>query len=142
MNSLLAAWRAWRPLAILSPSLTALVAACAGQVAPDSRPAPDPTDAATSTVPSFGDDGPTDPVPLTCTPCTASSDCGGPQFGCVVSMGAPFCAAGCSKDGFCEAAQTCTWVRDPVGQPWRACLAMTGDPCASGSSRPVRRPGR
>ena len=136
------------PLRGALPLFLVALAACGGRVSPDEQAASTsgdasspPSSAASSSVPSFGSGGPTDPVPLACAPCTASRDCGPSQHGCVASMGAPFCAAGCSKDGFCDAAQTCTTVFDPDGVRWRACLAPQGDPCGRGPLRPAPQAG-
>jgi hypothetical protein len=79
-------------------------------------------------VPSFGDAGGTMRAPVACEPCAANDACGGPQAACVASLGPAFCAPGCSKDGFCASDRTCTWVSDPTGRPWRACLPAH-DPC-------------
>ncbi len=127
-------------VALAALAALASVAACGGQVSVDSTPAGTPDAAASDApgVPSFGTSGPTHIVPLTCVPCTANDQCGDLQHGCVASPEGSYCAAGCSKDGFCEAAQQCTWVKEPEGIPWRACLSPAGDPCAHG--RPVAAP--
>lgn len=127
-----------RTRAGLATLLTATCAglACGGQVSPDSRPGGAATDASPPdayAVPSFGTSGPTAYVPLACVPCTANDQCGDHQHGCVASPEGSYCAAGCSKDGFCEAAQACTWVTEPEGVAWRACLSPAGNPCAHGT---------
>ena len=111
--------------------------ACGGEVAQESRSATDlGQDAgAGASVPSFGDAGPTMAIPVACTPCAANDACGGPQYACVASAGPAFCAPGCSKDGFCNPDQTCTWVEDPAGQRWRACLSGA-NPCGAGLDVP------
>jgi hypothetical protein len=121
-------------LAVAMVAAFAVVAvACGGRVSPDAAA---PEDAGTP-VPRFGDTGPTTEVPVACEPCAADDDCDGPQYACVASMGAPFCAPGCSKDGFCNPEQTCTWVVDPAGQRWRACIAGP-DPCVGMVEGPRR----
>jgi hypothetical protein len=127
-----------------SVALALVGVACGGQVSAEATTAPEPEsvlpDDAGSGVPSFGDSGPTMEVPVACVPCAADDACGGPQYACVASLGRPFCAAGCSKDGFCDPEQTCTWVVDPAGQRWRACLAK-GNPCGDLEQGPEpRRP--
>ena len=119
--------------------ITALaLAACSGEVSRDATGStPESADAAATAVPSFGDAGPTMAIPVACLRCAANDACGGPQYACVASKGAPFCAAGCSKDGFCNAEQTCTWVVDPAGERWRACLS-SGDPCGEPLATPRR----
>jgi hypothetical protein len=69
-------------------------------------------------------------LPVPCLSCSVSRDCGSPQIGCVASEGAPYCAPGCSKEGFCTADRTCTWVADPAGVTWHACLPYA-NPCAA-----------
>jgi hypothetical protein len=113
----------------LAVFLATSLAACGGSTALDESAA-SRTDAgaeAPPTVPSFGDAGVTIHAPVACEPCDGNAVCGG-QAACVASEGANFCAPGCSKDGFCPSDRTCTWVRDPGGQPWRACLPYV-DPC-------------
>jgi hypothetical protein len=107
--------------------------ACGGAVAVDESAVP-PADAGAPSVPTFGDAGITTRAPVACEPCATSAACGG-QAACVASAGAPFCAPGCSKDGFCPSDRTCTWVRDPAGQTWHACLP-DGDPCGPRVLRP------
>ena len=77
---------------------------------------------------SFGETDATDLPPVHCVSCTADDQCGGPQYACVArAAGGGYCMAGCSKDGFCLAGQTCTWVKDPQGLDWRACLPSNDD---------------
>jgi hypothetical protein len=108
--------------------------ACGGVTAIDESAAPPGDAAAPPAVPSFGDAGITTRAPVACEPCADDAACGG-QAACVASEGAAFCAPGCSKDGFCPSDRTCTWVRDPAGQTWRACLP-DGDPCGPRVLRP------
>jgi hypothetical protein len=77
---------------------------------------------AAPSVPSFSDEVPTRLVAPPCTRCEADDECGGPDHACVALGSAGFCAPGCSKDGFCTPDRVCTWVNDPAGRPWRACL--------------------
>jgi hypothetical protein len=76
---------------------------------------------------------------VACVPCRASRDCDSPQVGCVASEGSLYCAPGCSKEGFCAADRTCTWVSDPAGVTWHACLPYA-NPCAADAEAglPVR----
>jgi hypothetical protein len=108
----------------------AALAACGGALAPEERA---PEGDAGAAVPSFGEAGITQRAPVACQPCAANAACG-PQAACVVptaggSAAAPYCAPGCSKDGFCPSDRVCTWVSDPDGRPWHACLPVV-DPCA------------
>lgn len=81
-----------------------------------------------ATTPSFGMADAYALPPVHCAPCTADDECGGPQYACVApAAGGGYCMAGCSKDGFCLAGQTCTWVKDPLGHDWRACLPSNDD---------------
>jgi hypothetical protein len=109
------------------------VVACGGITAIDESAA-SREDAGGAPVPSFGDAGVTIRAPVACEPCDGNAVCGG-QAACVASEGAPFCAPGCSKEGFCASDRTCTWVRDPGGQTWRACLP-SADPCGPHVTRP------
>jgi len=102
------------------------VIACGGKLAPFDDP-PGATDAGGAT-PSFGVVDAYVLPPVHCVPCTADDQCGGPQYACVArASGGGYCMAGCSKDGFCLAGQTCTWVEDPLGRDWRACLPSNDD---------------
>ena len=107
----------------------ALLPACGGALAPEeTAPAAD-AGTAPPGVPSFGDAAVTLRAPVTCEPCDGNAACG-PQAACVApASGAAYCAPGCSKDGFCPSDRTCTWVSDPDGKPWHACLPAS-DPCA------------
>lgn len=96
-------------------------AAAARWRGPGAAAGPAPS-APTSSVPSFGDEAPTSLVAPPCTRCDADNECGGLDHACVALGSAGFCAPGCSKDGFCTPDRMCTWVNDPAGQPWRACL--------------------
>lgn len=102
----------------------ALGAACGGRIATvDVPPASD-----AGATPSFGETDATDLVPVRCVPCATDDQCGGPQYACVARVaGGGYCMAGCSKDGFCLAGQACTWVKDPQGRNWRACLPSNDD---------------
>lgn len=103
------------------------LAACGGVTAAD-EPAASRLDAGEPPgVPSFGDAGVTMHAPVACERCSTNAECGG-QAACVASVGAAFCAPGCSKDGFCPSDRTCSWVHGPDGQTWRACLP-DHDPC-------------
>jgi len=106
--------------------------ACGGVIQVDPAP-PVVEDAGDASVPSFGDAGESHPVLAVCERCTSNAECGGPQYACVASEGAPFCSAGCAKDGYCLPHQSCTWVTDPEGKSWRACLdqGAQGDPCGA-----------
>jgi hypothetical protein len=66
------------------------------------------------------------PAPPVCTPCDADDECGGLQYGCVAGDFGGYCAPGCTKEGFCRPDQVCTWVHDPRGQLWHACLPAGG----------------
>jgi hypothetical protein len=109
--------------------LAALVVGCGGSLAPEaSAPEPD-AGSASPGVPSFGDAAVTLRAPVACVACDRNDACG-PQAACVVpASGAAYCAPGCSKDGFCPSDRTCTWVSDPAGASWHACLPAS-DPCA------------
>lgn len=99
---------------------------CGGKLAPVDDVEAD----AGGATPSFGVADAYVLPPVPCVPCTADDQCGGPQYACVARPeGGGYCMAGCSKDGFCLAGQTCTWVKDPGGRDWRACLPSNDD-CA------------
>ena len=104
--------------------LGCLGAACGGKtIAVDDPPSSD-----ASTTPSFGTTDAYALPPVHCVPCTADDQCGGPQHACVArDAGGGYCMSGCSKDGFCLPGQTCTWVKDPLGRDWRACLPSNDD---------------
>jgi hypothetical protein len=126
-------------LAFVAVPLALAACGATGDLAPGG---PESSQAATApTTPSFGTGGPNESAlpPVACEPCDANAACGGPQAACVASQGAPFCAPGCSKDGFCTPDRTCTWVTDPAGLRWRACLPQR-DPCGESieTPRPVR----
>lgn len=106
--------------------LASALVACGGKLAPLGD-APGATDAGGAT-PSFGVVDAYALPPVHCVPCTADDQCGGPQYACVArAAGGGYCMAGCSKDGFCLAGQICTWVKDPAGRDWRACLPSNDD---------------
>lgn len=99
-----------------------VLVACGGKIATVEEP---PSDAGTT--PSFGTVDAYALAPVHCVSCATSRDCG-PQHGCVArEAGGGYCMAGCSKDGFCLPGQTCTYVNDPAGRPWRACLPSNDD---------------
>jgi hypothetical protein len=111
--------------------------ACGGSISPEaSEQTPEarsdgsgaaPGAVATPSVPSFGDEAPAARVAPPCTRCDADDQCGGADHACVALGSAGFCAPGCSKDGFCTPDRVCTWVNDPAGQPWRACLPRVSE---------------
>jgi hypothetical protein len=74
--------------------------------------------------------GDASPTPPACTFCTADDECGA-GGACVAGVdGTGFCAPGCSKEGFGTPDRACSWVTDPVGHAWAACLARAGE-CAA-----------
>jgi hypothetical protein len=92
--------------------------------------------------PAFPTSAAVPPAPPVCQPCDADDECGGLQVSCVAGDHGGFCAPGCTKEGFCRPDQVCTWVHDPRGQLWHACLPA-GGPCtmpiggAATSAHPV-----
>ncbi len=100
--------------------------ACGGKLAPVDESSG--TSDAGAATPSFGMVDAYALPPVHCVACTADDQCGGPQYACVArEAGVGYCMAGCSKDGLCFAGQTCTWVEDPLGRDWRACLPSNDD---------------
>jgi hypothetical protein len=103
----------------------------------DEAPAPA---ARSSQPPSFPTSAAVPPAPPQCRPCEADDECGGLEYACVAGDRGGFCAPGCTKEGFCRPDQVCTWVHDPRGQLWHACLPA-GGPCTMPAERSVLRSG-
>jgi hypothetical protein len=140
----------WRPMRALVALLAASALLACGAATDLEGSAPsgdaDPGPAARSSQPpSFPTSAAVAPPPPVCQRCDADDECGGLDHDCVAGDHGGFCAPGCTKEGFCRPDQVCTWVHDPRGQLWHACLPA-GGPCTmpidtTPSAHPVLRSG-